>query len=235
MVVVERNGLGVIEHVLAVVVLLGGDGVIDDLEVATLAFDFVGDGFDVVPDAPHREMILVSSPFVAPERVVGWVVPGTAVAAASRKVLGLQLYGFPRSEPAGAVDRESRCADSRDQHEAGSDGEPERRASPDRRACSDGCPHGFSAAAPAPARFAQGRLSQLVRDVRSSHHGAVLIHGWAWAGVAGIGHGSAPFGIGGRGSLQGSTRVGRGRLPACSATARGRGGGGFARYWVGIP
>ena len=94
MVVVERNGLGVIEHVLAVVVLLGGDGVIDDLEVATLAFDFVGDGFDVVPDAPHREMIFVSSPFVAPERVVGWVVPGTAVAAASRKVLGLQLYGF---------------------------------------------------------------------------------------------------------------------------------------------
>ena len=61
MVVVERNGLGVIEHVLAVVVLLGGDGVIDDLEVAALAFDFVGDGFDVVPDAPHREMILVSS------------------------------------------------------------------------------------------------------------------------------------------------------------------------------
>lgn len=54
MVVVERNGLGVIEHVLAVVVLLGGDGVIDDLEVAALAFDFVGDGFDVVPDAPHR-------------------------------------------------------------------------------------------------------------------------------------------------------------------------------------
>ena len=52
MVVVERNGLGVIEHVLAVVVLLGGDGVIDDLEVAALAFDFVGDGFDVVPT--HR-------------------------------------------------------------------------------------------------------------------------------------------------------------------------------------
>ena len=88
---VERGGLGIMVYMDALRSLLLRDGCVDDLEIAAFSLDLVGYGLDVVSGAAYVEMILVPGPFVAPERVVGRVVPRPAVASAAFELTRIEL------------------------------------------------------------------------------------------------------------------------------------------------